>query len=242
MNCRASGFCRDEARTMAAWSMGGYQDVRNLGVGAGILERWGQGERQRNQADVGAAGLGELGGLRDVFPEDELLPHAIVESFSAQGRHGGAPIRRMLWVRDGDPANASVGQHGQAAPDVDAGIVRVQSTRRPAAYSVEAAAFGQAGALEPPGIVDVGREEDVERRAILNLREEVAGRTERQPDALPRVLLELRGDRGKRGLQIGRRRDGEALRSERAGAAMRTPQGARFGRGTGRWPDRAQVE
>ena len=127
-------------------------------------------------------------------PSTSLRLHALVELLVPQRGHRGAAVRRMLRVGDGDAADARIGQHRQAAPDVDAGIVPRPQHELPVAYSIEAVAFGEPGLLELLRVVDVGGEEDVERRAVLNLREEVAGRAKRQRDLGAGFLLELRGD------------------------------------------------
>src|SRR5262249_2860545 len=80
----------------------------------------------------------------------------------------------------------------------------------------ERAGLGQPRALEALRVVDVRGEEDVERCAVLNLRGEVAGRSERERHLAAARLLELGGDGGQRGLQIGRGGEREVLRGRRA--------------------------
>ena len=77
---------------------------------------------------------------------------------------------------------------------------------------VQASGFRVARPLEPTRVIDVGREQNVEWGAVLNLGEEVARRPEGQRDFVSAVPLESRRDGRERGLQIRRGGDAERLR------------------------------
>ena len=65
---------------IAACSMGVVSALRNLDVGAVFCQRRRQRQRERNDADVGTAELGELRRLRDVLPDHQLFDDAVAIS------------------------------------------------------------------------------------------------------------------------------------------------------------------
>jgi hypothetical protein len=80
-------------------------------------------ERQRDQPRVGIARLRELRRLRDVLAEDELAADPIVELFVSQRGDGGAPVWRVLGIRDRDPSNAWFGEDREPASEVEVWLV-----------------------------------------------------------------------------------------------------------------------
>ena len=124
-------------------------------------------------------------------PRMSFGSHAVVQPLVTQRRHRGATVRRMLGVRDRHPTDARIGHHRQATPHVDAGISARPQHEAARRVLVQRAALGLTRPFEPPRVVDVRGQKDVEWRAVLDLREEVAGRAEREPDRLSRVLFEL---------------------------------------------------
>ena len=103
--------------------------------------------------------------------------------------HSGAAVRRVFRVGDGDSLDPPSVRTTRAAAQVDARVVarpaipvgrwRRRRERRQAAF---------ARAFELPRVVDVGGEKHVERRAVFDLGEEVAGRAEGQADMMAGVL------------------------------------------------------
>src|SRR5262245_53255413 len=91
---------------------------------------------------------------------------------------------------------------------------RVHTAWRPVAHRGKPRRAAGDACRRPGGaerVVDGRRQEQVERRAVLDLREEIPGRPERERDFLPGSLFEPLGHDGKRGLQIGSRCDPQTL-------------------------------
>jgi hypothetical protein len=119
-------------------------------------------------------------------------------------------------VRDRDPPDSRVGNDTQAAVEMDAGVVPRVQHEPSDRIRCERTRLGQAGLLELPGVVDVSRQEDVEGRAVLNLRKEIAGRSECQRDVAGRLALETLGQGRHHRLQIGSCGDGQDCRRLRS--------------------------
>ena len=141
MNCRGESFLTRRCEHDRALFDGWMPRLGDFAVGAGLLQRRRQRQRQGQHADVGAAGIRELGGLRDVFAEHELASHAIVETLVPEGGHRRPSIRRVLGIRDRDPANATVRQRRESACHVDSGIRSRPQDDAADGVLVEAAAF-----------------------------------------------------------------------------------------------------
>jgi hypothetical protein len=84
----------------------------------------------------------------------------------------------MVGVRDRDPPDSRVGEHGQTALQIEAaGRQRIEH-QRPDGVGLQRAGLGEPGGLELMGVVDISGEDEIEGRAVTNLREEVARRAE----------------------------------------------------------------
>ena len=105
--------------------------------------------------------------------------------------HSRSPVWRMFRVRDCDLPDARVGQHQETAREVDARIFPRPHHDSSRGVLVEAPGHGQVRGFELLRVVDVGGEEEVERGAVLDLREEVARRAIDGRDRMTRFTLEL---------------------------------------------------
>ncbi len=74
-------------------------DADEVAVG---LEAWGEGRGEGDESNLGVAGVGVLGGLRDVFGDDELGLEWVVEVEVLEGGAGGASVGGVVWIGDGD--------------------------------------------------------------------------------------------------------------------------------------------
>jgi len=216
----------------------------NDGVGAAIGEARGQHEGVGDEAAHRIAGGGKLRGLRDAVAEHEVRAKGLPQPALAQHRFGGATVRRHFGIGNGEAAGpAGLDQPSEALePFVDC-------QRRAPGREDDELAHGVHG----PGIarqarggqlirkVLVGRQEHLERRAVLDLPRQ--GSRGAEYELHVRVLgpLELAGDLGEREVEIGRRGDrGRPLsgprrrhheqQTEREHAAEPVPEGPGPGR------------
>ena len=151
----------------------------------------------------------ELRRLGDVLAEDELLLHRVPDAERLQRRLGRAAVRRVPRVGDGDLLHGRIGEGEQAAPargraaspfrtQSDEPPHRRRGTPSPRLRGPPRASFA--------GIVGVGREEEVEGRAVRDLREEAPRRTVRHPHLDVRAhFAELLDGGVERELQVGGR-------------------------------------
>ena len=178
--------------------------VGDLEIGAHAFHGWRQRQRQRHDADLGIARLNELCRLRNVLAEDELAADRVVQTLMPQRGDGRTAVGRVVGIGDGDASDAQTGQGAEAPTHVDTRIVSGPQHNTTGGVFDDAPRIGEAAALQTPRVIAVGRQKDVEGRAVLDLREEVSGGAERQGDFLPGFLLELRGNRRQHRLQVGR--------------------------------------
>lgn len=71
-------------------------------VAAGLAVERAVGEGERKEGGVRVAGLGELGGLQDVFAGDELGGELVVQLEGAELGGGGLAVGGVLVVGEGD--------------------------------------------------------------------------------------------------------------------------------------------
>ena len=90
-----------------------------------------------------------------------------------QGRNSGAAVRRVYGVRDGDATDPGIEQPMQSLPEIDTRIRSGPEHESAGCVAVQAAANRMARLFQAPRVLDVGREEHVERCAVLNLCEEI---------------------------------------------------------------------
>ena len=192
-NCRAASLLREASTMTAACSM---RRIEARGISTYVAARARAAARAASDSAMMPASAlpdcDELRGLRDVLAEHELAagPRRTTPLvLGARRRRRGRTARARGW-RWRSAGRVALAQHAEARADVDAAILCASRARCGRWRTMQRAGLGQPGALELPRIVDVGREEDVERRAVLNLREEVAGRAERRPDACGRSAAE----------------------------------------------------
>ena len=118
----------------------------------------------------------------------------------------------MLRVRNRDLLNTRVKQNLEAPFQVELRIVGYPQHDLPRGVAIQSSRFGQPGGFESLRVLDIGREEQVERRAILDLGEKVAGRAEDQFHVLARFFLKTCRHILKSKLQIGSSSHSDFLR------------------------------
>src|SRR5712691_3691528 len=142
-------------------------------------------ERKRvaDDSEFRSAALDELGRLHHAVAEHESLLYLVIDAQALHGRFRCSAVRGMARIGDGNPAHRRAEQclHPELL-DFDGRSPRHPDDEAP--YSIEKLAVGECRAFpnEPPGIVDVRREKDVEGSAVGELRVEVSGRAVRDQD------------------------------------------------------------
>jgi hypothetical protein len=167
-------------------------------------------QRIRDDPARGVAGRGELRRLRDVLAEHEMRLQGRPESVLLQRGFGGAAVRRVFGVGDGEAAHAATCDEPRQAGEAGRGIERGAGRREQhdPAHAVErAASAGESGGGEGVHEGFVRRQEELERRAVLDLAGERARRSEHRVHALPGVACELPRDLREGDIQVRRRRD-----------------------------------
>jgi hypothetical protein len=115
--------------------------------------------------------------LRDVFAENQLGFHLLVDARFLKCCDCGAPVRGVLRVSDGNFLHALIQQRlPSKAGYVDPCIRRRPDRDAPDRIFVEGSRLGEARGFQFSGIVDVSREEQIEGRSVLQLREKISAR------------------------------------------------------------------
>jgi hypothetical protein len=151
----------------------GVMIAGNFNPLAAIFEIGSEDEREGDEAGVGVAGLDELGGLRDVFADDDLGPRFGPEAEFFEGLARGAAVGSGVGVGDGDFANGRGAEDGGEIFEDEVGFGGPEHEAADG-EGRERRCGGVAGGDEGLRIVDVGGEEDIEGRAVADLRDKAA--------------------------------------------------------------------
>ncbi len=175
---------------------------RNYHVGACVLEVRRTGQGQRDEAELCVAGLGILGGLRDVLADDEARLQGVVELHPLERGDGGAAVG--AW---NSSAMASDFRRGSVRllPLIGCSgeSLRAHRTSVPFAYCVGALASVEVGGDELLGEGVVGGEEDVDGSAVLDLRGQRGGGAVADDELYALGLLVGVGEGRHHRLQVG---------------------------------------
>ncbi len=99
------GFEDDGALADGRVGLGGY-----AGEGTDFAIVGGAGDGERDEGGLGVAGLGELGGLGDVFSDDEFGGELGGETEAFEGGGGGEAVGGVEVVGDGDLLDGRLGE------------------------------------------------------------------------------------------------------------------------------------
>ena len=151
---------------------------------------------------IGVAAGNELVGLADVLAFHQLRPERGGEAELVHRLGGGEAVGRGLRVGDGQVPEAATLQHLTLGVDV-AGL------GRPECQGADGIGEARAGhdlafLLQFRRSAVVGGEENLERRAVLDLRIELAGGAVGGDQPVPGVFLEFLGDGLDRRGEVGR--------------------------------------
>ena len=142
---------------------------------------------QRDEAELGIAGLHELEGLADVVALHDLGLELIVDAERLHRLHGGRAVGRRLGVGDGDLGEVTVLQGLLALHEVR---VLAPEHERSDRVGELASRNGKSLLHRLPRPLVVGREEHLEGRFLRDLGVKLAGRAEAQDRLVAGLLLE----------------------------------------------------
>ncbi len=123
--------------------------------------------------------MDELGGLGNIFAKDEFGFYFFIEAGVFEGFEGGAAVRRVIGVGDGDFLDGGIekglptGFFGS-----EFGIAGRPEHEFSDGVRISGVGEDESGFIEFAGVVGVGGEEEVEGSAVLDLREEIAAGAE----------------------------------------------------------------
>ena len=172
-------------------------------------------ERVGDEAADRVAGRRKLRGLRDAVAEHEVRAQRLPQPALPQHRFGRATVRRDLGVGDGEAAGAA--GLDQPPEAVEPFVDRERRTlgredHEPSDRVHHAGIARQTRRRQLVRKFLVGRQEHLERRAVLDLPRQRSGRAEHQLHARALVALELLRDLGEREVEVRGRGDrGRAL-------------------------------
>src|SRR5450759_879677 len=152
-------------------------------------QREGVGEN----AALRRARSGELRRLRYVLADYELRLDCIPKSLTLQRLLGGASVGGMFGIGDGKFLDASIGERGPQIVESGIGLQRraLWREQHDASFRIEHTTIdGLTGICELKDETFVGREKNLERRTLHDLRRKIAGRAEGQPHLLAAFGLE----------------------------------------------------
>ena len=165
-------------------------------------------QRQRHDPALARSRGGELRGLRGVLAQHQVRRDARPQPGVLQRCACGAPVRRVLGVGDREAPDAALGERACQPFELRIDLQRrtVRPEQRQATDRVQRAAIARVTLVgEPQHVLLVGRQEQLERRAVRNLLCKVARRAEGEPDDVPGVGLEATREFDQCEFQVGRR-------------------------------------
>jgi hypothetical protein len=181
----------------------------------------GQGQRQREDADVRVARLDETLGVADVLAEDQPVPQHVEGAGRLERLLGGEAVRGVLGVGDGEVHDRVVGTEVLEALPVPPALLRRpedDAAERVGALRHRIAHVGSEDLLHERG---VRRREQVERCPLDDALGELPGRAEVEVDG----CAGLGGEHLPEGLEgrpeVGGCRDEDALTRRRGRLALR---------------------
>ncbi len=188
------------------WMIG----VWNHGIRAAIGEPWTQHQRIGDETAYRVASRSELRRLGDGIAQYQLRSNGVPQSTLAQHGLSRLAVGGDLGVRNREPAHAA--RLHEARQTVEPFVNR---QRRTGGRKDDQASDGvdharitrQASGRELVRKLFVGREEQLERRAVLDLARQRARRAEHNLDASATIARKLIGDLGEREIEIGCRSD-----------------------------------
>ena len=168
---------------------------------ADVAEVLGAGDGERDEADLGVAGFGELRGLGDVLGNDQFAGDLVREVKAFEGFGGGETVGRVEAVGYGDLGDLGAGE------GVEGEGLRGRILARPedefAAGVGDGLALGEVGGDELFWVDVVGGEEDVLRIAVAELLGEGGGGAEGGDDLDAGGVLVCCRERGEDRLEVG---------------------------------------
>lgn len=141
--------------------------------------------------------------MGNVFAENQLVFHSIVVAGLFQRSYGSSPIRSVVGIGDGDLS------HGRIEEDLPANVsTKLGISGDPDHDVTDRVLMGtvgenKAGVAELAGVIAVGGKENVERSAVLNLREEVAAGAEGKIEFDARLFFVDGGEIGEGEFEVG---------------------------------------
>lgn len=195
----------------------------NGDVGAGFAEVGGAGDGEGDEGSVGVAGVSELGGLRDVFGDDQPGLELLSEVKCGEAGHSGAAVRGVLRVSDGQAPKFGAGE-GVEEQRLDGGVLAGPEDEFAAGVE-DGGGVGEVGGEKAVGEGLVRGEEEVLRGAVFDLLRERGGGTVTDDEVCAGGLFVLGGEGGEDGLEVGGRGDAELwLLGFRGGSQQREEQ------------------
>src|SRR5882762_8105533 len=152
---------------------GRIQILRNAPEAAFFLQTGRKNQRKREYAGIGISRFHKLRRLRNIFAENESVFYRIVHPAFAQRLFSCSPVGRMQWIRDGYFINGWLAQDCKTLAYIQAGIVSYPQNDFPNRVQIGATRDGEPFGFEFSRVLDVGREKNVKRRAIFDLRKEI---------------------------------------------------------------------
>ncbi|MEN9633412.1 MAG: hypothetical protein RL077_1816 [Verrucomicrobiota bacterium] len=132
-------------------------------------ERAGDDQRERDEAGVGVFGLDKLGGLRDIFPEDELGLNRGPEAEVREDLLRGAAVRGVRRVRDREFIYEGVLNNGARIVEIKI-LARGPEDEPAERVRSEGSGVGVLGRDESVRVAEIGGEKDIVGRAVGDLR------------------------------------------------------------------------
>jgi len=208
-------------------------NTQEVAVGA---EAWRERGGERDEPDLGVAGVSILRGLGNVFCDAEMWLDDGGEAEVVERGLGGASVGRVLGIGDGDGLDGAEGIEGKRG---DAGVVAGPEDEGSARVDEGVVLFGFSGVDDALGEREVGGHEEIEGGAVNDLCGKRGGRLVGGEDVDAGLFFELVEDGGEDGLEIGG--GGEAhrlLREEVGGKAEEKEREGEFdGDKAGAWPE-----
>lgn len=167
-------------------------------------EGWRGSDRRGEDTNFGVSGLDELGGLGDVFAENEPGFYFFVEAGVFEGFDGGATVRGVIGIGDGYFLDRGI-EKGLPAGffGIEFGIGGRPENEFADGVRIGGVRDDEAGLAEFARIVAVGGEEEIEGSAVLNLREEIAAGAEGEIEFDAGLFFVDGGEIGESEFEIG---------------------------------------
>ncbi len=163
-----------------------------------------ESERERENADLGAAGLCELRGLGDIFAVDEFGFELVIDAGVLESGNGGAAVGGVIGIGDGDFLNARIAQGGESRlGEIEMRVSRSPENDLPASIKEERIGVGETSVDQLLYVEEISGKEEIEGRTVLNLREEIATGAVADGKFLAGLLLIVGGEIVHGELQIG---------------------------------------